>query len=117
MRYGVGVNDKWTLDVSVFHYKTATALTLLGASVLPRMTNGDVVQCTSICDLTFQPETIVYPWCKTIRFLAVCCGWTEAIFTQQKKSREHLRLSCRKSTKGSILNMSQLDTLPSLQKT
>jgi hypothetical protein len=62
MRYGVGVNDKWTLDVSVFPYKTATALTLLGATVLPLMTNGDVVQCTctSICDLTFQRITVLY---------------------------------------------------------
>ena len=54
MRYGVVVNDKWALGVVVVPYKIATALTLLGATMLPRTTNGDVVQCTCMCDLTLS---------------------------------------------------------------
>ena len=59
MRYGVVVNDKWTLDVAVFPNKTATALTLLGATVIPCTTDGDDVHCTSICDLTFKRITVL----------------------------------------------------------
>jgi len=55
------VNDKWALDVVVVPYKTATALSLLGVTA----TNGDVVQCTSICDLTLSE----LPCCRSFFFL------------------------------------------------
>jgi hypothetical protein len=54
MRYGVVMNDKWTFAVEVVCCKSAAVLTVLGAAMLPHTTNGDIVECTSICDLTFK---------------------------------------------------------------
>jgi len=42
----------------------------------------------------------VYLWYNVVRFLAVCRGWTEAIFAQQNKSEMRLCPPRRKSTKG-----------------